>query len=95
MVIHEESAIVKWINENHTSPITHEHLSKDGLRPNTQVKQMIQEFENKVRQRNYQFKQNIDVKKGKRTVFQATGKMLFEAEWLSKTVGPKIHFMLN
>ncbi|CAF0849338.1 unnamed protein product [Adineta steineri] len=87
---YEQSAIIEWVQKNHTSPITRQPLSIGKLRPNYTIKSMVQEFETKIRSTNYRFKLNSDVKKGRKTLFQSTGKVIFEASWLTKIDGPPI-----
>ncbi|CAF1596128.1 unnamed protein product, partial [Didymodactylos carnosus] len=88
---YEREAIIKYINEKHKSPIKPlQNLSIDGLRLNLQVKKMVEEFERTIQQKHYRFKLNVDIKKGRKTLFQAGCKVLFEAEWLRKLEGPKI-----
>ncbi|CAF0739162.1 unnamed protein product [Adineta steineri] len=87
---YEQSAIIEWIQKNHTSPITRQPLSIGTLRPNHTSKILVQEFETKIRSTNYCFKLNSDVKKGRKTLFQSTGKVIFEASWLTKIDGPPI-----
>jgi proto-oncogene tyrosine-protein kinase Met len=90
---YERENIEQWIRSNGTSPITRQRLSIEHLYPNRTVKELIDVFETLLRQKNYQFILNVDVKKkeGRRPLFQTIGKTIFEAEWLSdKNNRPKI-----
>jgi proto-oncogene tyrosine-protein kinase Met len=90
---YERENIEQWIRSKGTSPITRQPLSIEHLYPNRTVKELIDVFETLLRQKNYQFILNVDVKKkeGRRPLFQTIGKTIFEAEWLSdKNNRPKI-----
>ena len=41
---YERSAIILWIQHNHTSPLTRETITVEGLRPNRIVKQLVDEY---------------------------------------------------
>ncbi|CAF1044488.1 unnamed protein product [Didymodactylos carnosus] len=89
---YEEQAIIDWINKNGTSPITRQPLSVEQLRPNYAIKKMIETFERSVKEKNYQFKLNVDIKKkSNRPLFQTFGKSIYEAEWLPSNINhPKV-----
>ncbi|CAF1690039.1 unnamed protein product, partial [Adineta ricciae] len=55
---YEESAIVSWIQENHTSPMTRQALNLRNLRPNRTIKNLVEEFENSLSAVNYRLKLN-------------------------------------
>ncbi|CAF0877587.1 unnamed protein product [Didymodactylos carnosus] len=86
---YERKAICEWIKEHATSPITHQTLTVQALRPNHTVKKLIEGFEINSRQKHYQFKLGEDVKKARRPLYQAFGKAIYEAEWIRQTNGPK------
>ncbi|CAF1373125.1 unnamed protein product [Adineta steineri] len=87
---YERSAIVQWLQNNSTSPMTREPISRNSLRPNYFAKQML-ELDQRSAKQNYRFKLNVDVKKkGNRALFQNGGKFLYEAEWLNNLQGPEI-----
>jgi serine/threonine protein kinase len=87
---YERDAITNWLQTNATSPITREPMTIDSLRPNYIVKKMIDEFTSTSLQKDYQFQLDIDIRKTKRRpLFQAPGKAIYEAEWISKP-GPPI-----
>ncbi|UJR24289.1 hypothetical protein I4U23_027256 [Adineta vaga] len=89
---YERQAIEVWIRNNGTSPITRQPLSIEQLYPNRTVKELVDIFEASLRQRNYQFTLDVDVKKKKRRpLFQTFGKKIYAAEWiLDKNDRPEI-----
>ncbi len=81
---YERQAIEEWIRRNGTSPITREPLAIEHLYPNRTVKELVDAFETLLRQKNYQFILDVDVKKKKgRPLFMTDGKAIYGAEWLS------------
>ncbi|CAF3984069.1 unnamed protein product [Rotaria sp. Silwood1] len=78
---YERLAIEQWIRSNGTSPLTRQPLFIEQLYPNRKVKELVDAFEEILRQKNYQFVLDVDVKKG-RTLFETDGKKIFAAEWL-------------
>lgn len=87
---YEREAITNWLKQNPTSPITREPMTVSSLRPNYIVKKMLEESQSSTLKKHYHFELNIDVRKTKhRPLFQAPGKTIYEAEWISKT-GPPI-----
>ncbi|CAF3980631.1 unnamed protein product, partial [Rotaria sordida] len=85
---YEESAIIAWIQENHTSPMTRQNLSVDSLRPNRIIKSLIEEFENSLRSADYRFKLDVDVRKEGRAIFQVNTKSIFRAHWITRRNAP-------
>ncbi|CAF1478412.1 unnamed protein product, partial [Rotaria sordida] len=86
---YEREAIVKWIQEHGTSPITRQLLNIDQLRPNCTIKNILNELQSK----NFYFKLDVHVKKkSRRALFQAHGKTVWEADWIG-TDGPPICLM--
>ncbi|CAF2688637.1 unnamed protein product [Rotaria sp. Silwood2] len=85
---YEESAIVKWIQENHTSPKTRQNLSVEGLRPNRLIKSLIEEFENSLRSVDYRFKLDVDVRKERNAIFHINTKSIFRAHWITRRNAP-------
>ncbi|CAF1067499.1 unnamed protein product [Rotaria sordida] len=76
-------AIEQWIRSHGTSPITRQPLSIEQLYPNRAVKELVDAFETLLRQKNYQFTLDVDVKKReRRPLFQTIGKTIYSAEWL-------------
>lgn len=59
---YERAAIISWLEEHNTSPLTGEFISSEGLRPSHTLKKLIDEFEQTNRSKNYQFKIGVDVK---------------------------------
>ena len=85
---YEESAIVSWIQENHTSPMTRQTLNLRNLRPNHTIKNLVEEFENSLSAVNYRLKLNVDVKKVSGAIFQVNTKAIYRAEWLTRRNAP-------
>ncbi|CAF5180700.1 unnamed protein product, partial [Rotaria magnacalcarata] len=85
---YEESAIVAWIQENHTSPMTRQPLSIESLRPNRVIKNLIEEFENSLHSADYRFKLDVDVRKERNAIFQVNTKSIFRAHWISRRSAP-------
>ncbi|CAM4777575.1 unnamed protein product [Rotaria magnacalcarata] len=80
---YERQEIEQWIRSRGTSPLTRQPLSIDQLYPNRKVKELVDVFETLLREKNYQFILDVDVKKKPgRPLFQANGKKIFAAEWL-------------
>ena len=48
---YEKSAIIKWINENHTDPITREYLTVDQLMEDNEYRKKIREIRKKRKNR--------------------------------------------
>lgn len=87
---YERDAITDWLRKNSTSPLTREPMVIDSLRPNHIVKKIIDDFTSTALQKQYRFQLDIDIRKTKRRpLFQAPGKTIYEAEWISKP-GPPI-----
>ncbi|CAF4640193.1 unnamed protein product [Rotaria sp. Silwood2] len=88
---YERNAIITWLKKNGTSPITREPMTIDSLRSNHTVKQLIDEFKSSSSsQKHFLFKYGTDIRKAeKRAIFQAPGKSIYRAEWISKH-GPAI-----
>ncbi|CAF1266390.1 unnamed protein product [Adineta steineri] len=81
---YERHAIEQWIGVHGDSPMTRQPLSIQDLMPNRVVKDIVTNFETLLRQKNFQFTLDVDVRKmGRRPLFQATGKTLYRAEWLT------------
>ncbi|CAF1494387.1 unnamed protein product [Adineta ricciae] len=89
---YERKAIEIWIQKNGTSPMTRQPLSIEQLYPNRTVKELVDIFETSLRQRNYKFTLDVDVKKKKRRpIFQTFGKTIYAAEWVvDKNKRPEI-----
>ncbi|CAF3464687.1 unnamed protein product [Rotaria sp. Silwood1] len=85
---YEESAIVKWIQENHTSPMTKQNLSVEGLRSNGRIKSLIEEFENSLHSVDYRFKLNVDVRKEGKAIFRVNFKSIYHAQWITRRNAP-------
>ena len=80
---YERHAIISWLRQHNTSPLTSEHISIEGLRPNRTLKKLVDEFEQVNRSKNYQFKLGVDIKvKRRQALFHTFGKSIYEAEWL-------------
>ncbi|CAF1331586.1 unnamed protein product [Rotaria magnacalcarata] len=87
---YERDAIIAWLQKNGTSPITREPMTIDSLRPNHVVKQLVDEFKSSSSQKHFLFKFGIDLRKvDRRPLFQAPGKTIYRAEWISKP-GPDV-----
>ena len=85
---YERNAIETWIQKNGTSPITRKPILLTNLIPNYTVKKIIDRFENSLRDKKYQYKLDVDVKKKKdRPMFQTFGKTIYHAEWLPTNEG--------
>ncbi|CAF1464229.1 unnamed protein product [Adineta steineri] len=81
---YERKAIVEWIERNGRSPLTNQLLSLEHLYPNYAIKKAIDNFENSMKNKKYQYILNVDVKrKPGRPLFQTSGKSIYIAEWLS------------
>jgi hypothetical protein len=84
---YEKEAIEAWIRKNGTSPITNAKISQN-LFPNHAVNKMIDQFETSLRDKNYQYTLDVDVKKKKgRPLFQTSEKTIYHAEWLPDNNG--------
>ncbi|CAF1086367.1 unnamed protein product [Didymodactylos carnosus] len=90
---YEKDAIIAWIKKGGTSPLTHQKLAVETLRPNYVVKKLVDAFEQTIQKKNYRFKLGVDVKKSRKPLFRTFGKSIFEADWLTKELGPKIVLM--
>ncbi|CAF2111169.1 unnamed protein product [Rotaria magnacalcarata] len=87
---YERDAITTWLQKNGVSPQTREPMTIDSLRPNHVVKQLVDEFKSSSLQKHFLFKFGIDLRKAaKRPIFQAQGKTIYRAEWISKP-GPDV-----
>lgn len=85
---YEESAIVTWIQQNHTSPMTKQHLSVDSLRPNRLIKNLIEEFENSLHAADHRFKLDVDVWKERNAIFQTNTKTIYKTHWITHSNAP-------
>jgi hypothetical protein len=75
---YERQAIVEWIEKNGRSPITDQQLSLEHLYPNYAIKKAFDHFEKSMKNKNYQYILNIDVKrKAGRPLFQTFGKTIY------------------
>ncbi|CAF1014873.1 unnamed protein product [Rotaria sordida] len=80
---YEREAIVEWIQKEGRSPITDQPLSLEHLYPNYAIKKAVDHFEKSLKNKNYQYILDIDVKKkAGRPLFQTFGKTIYYAEWL-------------
>jgi serine/threonine protein kinase len=80
---YEREAIVKWIEKHGRSPITDQQLSLEHIYPNYEIKKAIDYFESSLKNKNYQYILDVDVKKkAGRPLFQTFGKSIYCAEWL-------------
>src|SRR4051812_23031593 len=80
---YERQAIEEWIQGHGTSPMTRQRLSIEELRPNRQVKELVDAFEKSLCQKNYQFILDVDIKEKEGwPLFQAFGKIIYRADWL-------------
>ena len=85
---YERKAIEEWVQKNGTSPITNQQISLENLVPNYAVKKMVDHFETSIRNKNFQYTLDVDVKKKKgRPLFQTFGKTIYHAEWLPTNKG--------
>ncbi|CAF1499813.1 unnamed protein product [Rotaria sp. Silwood1] len=86
---YEREAIVQWIQNHGTSPLTRQLLRVNKLHSNFTIKKIVDEFQSK----NFCFKLDEHIKKkSRRALFQAHGKTVWEAEWIGKD-GPPICLM--
>jgi len=65
-------------------------LSIDALRPNIIIKKVVDDFENNVQSKKYEFKMGIDVQRDKRALFQTFGKRIYKAEWITQEQRPPV-----
>lgn len=80
---YERKAIEKWIERAGTSPITNQTLSLEHLYPNFAIKKAVDQFENTLKAKKYQYTLDVDIKKKKgRPLFQTFGKTIYHAEWI-------------
>jgi serine/threonine protein kinase len=85
---YERKAIEGWIQKNGTSPITKQKISLENLVPNHAIKKVIDQFENLLRDKRFQYTLDVDVrKKTGRPFFQTFGKTIYHAEWLPNNDG--------
>ena len=78
---YEREAIVQWIRQHGTSPMTRQPLSLESLNPNRALKELIDSFEKSARKKKYQFTLNVDVRKREsRPLFQTYGKSIYHAQ---------------
>jgi serine/threonine protein kinase len=85
---YEQSAIIAWIQEKHTSPKTGQELSLKSLRPNHAIKGLIEEFENSLRTSDYRFKLDVDIRKEPIPMFRVSTKAIYRAEWITRRNAP-------
>ena len=85
---YEESAIVAWIQENHTSPMTRQVLSRESLRPNRMIKDLIEEFENSLHSVDYRFTLDVHIRKERNAIFHANTKSIYHAQWITRRNAP-------
>lgn len=82
---YERDAITNWLTKSPTSPMTREPMQISSLRPNYIVKKMVEELSSSSIKKQYHFELNVDIRKTKnRPLFQAPGKTIYEAEWISR-----------
>lgn len=87
---YERENITAWIQKHSTSPITREPMDVSSLRSNYTVKKLVDDFVSSSRQKQYEFRLNIDVAKAKaRPIFQSANKTIYEGQWKEKH-GPSI-----
>ena len=80
---YEREAIQEWIERGGRSPITDQDLSLEHLYPNYAIKKAVDQFENTLRSKKYQYVLDVEVKKKKgRPLFQTFGKTIYHAEWI-------------
>ncbi|CAF3613586.1 unnamed protein product [Rotaria socialis] len=85
---YERAAIEEWIRKNGTSPFTNKQISLEHLVPNYAIKKIVEQFENSLKNKNFQYVLDVDVKKKKgRPLFQTFGKTIYSAEWLPANEG--------
>ncbi|CAF3282288.1 unnamed protein product [Rotaria sp. Silwood2] len=87
---YERQAIIDWIQNNSTSPLTREPITIAGLRSNHVVRNLVDEFRKSLSKHNYKFKLDVDIERSRNPFFQTTGKALFEAKWIGNPNGPCI-----
>jgi serine/threonine protein kinase len=87
---YERSAITDWIQRNSTSPLTRTSITVEGLRPNHIVRSLVSEFQKGLLKHHYKFKLGVDIERSVNPFFQATGKCLFDAQWIGNSNGPPI-----
>jgi serine/threonine protein kinase len=85
---YEESAIVAWIQDKHTSPMTRQTLTLSSLRPNRIIKSLIEEFENSLRSVDYRFTLDVDVRKDGKAIFRINTKCIHRAKWITRQNAP-------
>ena len=92
---YEEDPIKQWIEQHGTSPMTRQHLTIAGLRPNRAISDAVEEFRRRRNHRSnrpsstraitlsFQYELNVDVRQiGTFPFAQTMGKSLFHAEWI-------------
>lgn len=87
---YERQAIIQWIKCDNTSPLTREPITIEGLRPNHIVRNLVEEFRNKLSKRQYKFKLGVDIERSQNPFFQTAGKSIFHANWIGNPNGPPI-----
>ncbi|CAF5013749.1 unnamed protein product, partial [Rotaria socialis] len=58
---YERAAIEEWIRKNGTSPITNKQISLEHLVPNYAIKKIVEQFENSLKNKNFQYVLDVDV----------------------------------
>ena len=87
---YEYQAIVQWLRENRTSPLTREPMNVNQLRRNLTLKKIIEETQSFPTEHQILFQLDVDVRKTRTVpIFQAFGKSIYEMEWM-KRKGPPI-----
>ncbi|CAF4900544.1 unnamed protein product [Rotaria sp. Silwood1] len=80
---YERQAILEWIENKGTSPITGQKLSPEHLHLNRAIKKAVDRFEASSKNKNYQYTLGIHVKKKPDgPLFQTLGKSIYHAQWL-------------
>ncbi|CAF4854591.1 unnamed protein product [Rotaria sp. Silwood1] len=87
---YERQAVIDWIQQNSTSPLTREPITIAGLRSNHIVRNLVDEFRKTLSKHNYKFKLGVDIERSQNPFFQTTGKALFEGKWIGYPNGPRI-----
>ena len=91
---YERKNIIAWLTTHGTSPLTREPMSCSSLRPNRLVRQLVEEFIVASKEKQYQFRLDVDVRKCEEHSWSvSSGKIIYKAEWIGKR-GPSI-ILLN
>ncbi|CAF1367180.1 unnamed protein product [Didymodactylos carnosus] len=88
---YERKAIMEWIRQYGTSPLTSQTITAETLLENQNVRKLIQDFKARAKDLNYQYELGVDIrKKARRPLFETYGKTIYPAEWLTNIDGPEI-----